>query len=97
MLGQGLAALRLFINGMIKKMKGKHIGIKIGFFAALLSVGLPFQNWFRTDVILSMSKTYIVPSVVVMERCANDSCVWRDLSTCACTVFGRNRSGSSIT
>lgn len=64
--GAGLAALRLFINGMIRKMKGKHIGLKIGFFAALLSVGLPFQNWFRTDVILAMSKTYIVPSVVVM-------------------------------
>lgn len=64
--GAGLAALRLFINGMIRKMKGKHIGVKIGFFAALLSVGLPFQNWFRTDVILAMSKTYIVPSVVVM-------------------------------
>lgn len=64
--GAGLAALRLFINGMIRKMKGKHIGLKIGFFAALLSVGLPFQNWFRTDVILAMSKTFIVPSVVVM-------------------------------
>lgn len=64
--GAGLAALRLFINGMIKKMKGEHIGMKIGFFAALLSVGLPFQNWFRTDVILAMSKTYIIPSVVVM-------------------------------
>lgn len=64
--GAGLAALRLFINGMIKKMKGKHIGVKVGFFAVLLSVGLPFQNWFRTDVILAMSKTYIVPSVIVM-------------------------------
>ena len=64
--GAGLAALRLFINGMIKKMNGKHIGLKLGFFAALLSVGLPFQSWFRTDVILVMSKTYIIPSVVVM-------------------------------
>lgn len=63
--GAGLAALRLFINGMIKKMKGKHVGVKVGFFAALLSVGLPFQNWFR-DVILEMSKTYIVPSLIVL-------------------------------
>ena len=64
--GAGLAAVRLFVNGMIRKMKGKHIGVKIGFFAALLSVGLPFQNWFRTDILLAMSKTYIIPSVIVM-------------------------------
>ncbi|MBS7346045.1 MAG: MFS transporter permease [Caryophanon sp.] len=64
--GAGLAALRLFINGMIRKMKGKHIGVKIGFFAALLSVGLPFQNWFRTDVLLAMSHSFIVPSIVVL-------------------------------
>ena len=64
--GAGLAMLRLFINGMIGKMKGKHIGVKIGFFAALLSVGVPFQSWFRTDVLFAMSKTYIVPSVIVM-------------------------------
>ncbi|MDM5332159.1 MFS transporter permease [Ureibacillus composti] len=64
--GAGLAMLRLFINGMIRKMKGKHIGVKIAFFAGLLSVGLPFQNWFRTDVLFAMSKTFIVPSVVVM-------------------------------
>ncbi|MGE7667604.1 MFS transporter permease [Ureibacillus composti] len=64
--GAGLAMLRLFINGMISKMKGKHIVVKIAFFAGLLSVGLPFQNWFRTEVIFAMSKTFIVPSVVVM-------------------------------
>lgn len=64
--GAGLAMLRLFINGMISKMKGKHIGVKIIFFAGLLSVGLPFQNWFRTEVIFAMSKTFIIPSVIVM-------------------------------
>ena len=64
--GAGLAMLRLFINGMISKMKGKHIGVKIGFFAALLGVGVPFQSWFRTDVLFAMSKTFIVPSVIVM-------------------------------
>lgn len=64
--GAGLALLRLFINGMIRKMKGKNIGIKIVFFSGLLSIGLPFQNWFRTDVLLAMSKSFIVPSVVVM-------------------------------
>ncbi|RKQ17499.1 hypothetical protein [Ureibacillus endophyticus] len=36
--GAELAMLRLFINGMISKMKGKHIGVKIIFFAGLLSV-----------------------------------------------------------
>lgn len=64
--GAGLAMLRLFINGMIGKMKGKHIGVKIGFFAALLGVGVPFQSWFRTDMLFAMSKTFIVPSVIVM-------------------------------
>lgn len=64
--GSGLALLRLFINAMIGKMKGKHIVVKVGFFAALLGVGIPFQSWFRTEVIFSMSKTFIVPSVSVM-------------------------------
>lgn len=64
--GAGLAGLRLFINAMIAKMKGKPVVMKIGFFAALLSVGLPFQNWFRTEVIFSMSKAFIVPSITVL-------------------------------
>lgn len=64
--GAGLALLRMVINAMIAKMKGKHIAVKIGFFAALLSVGLPFQNWFRTDVLFAMSKSFIVPSITVM-------------------------------
>lgn len=58
--------LRLFINGMIGKIKGKRIGVKIAFFAGLLSVGFPFQNWFRTEVNFAMSKTFIIPSVIVM-------------------------------
>lgn len=64
--GAGLALLRMVINAMIAKMKGKHIAVKIGFFASLLSVGLPFQNWFRTDVLFAMSKSFIVPSITVM-------------------------------
>ena len=64
--GAGLALLRLFINAMIRKMKGKHIVVKIGFFAALLGIGIPFQSWFRTEVIFSMSKAFIVPSISVM-------------------------------
>lgn len=64
--GAGLALLRLFINAMIRKMKGKHIVVKVSFFAALLGVGLPFQSWFRTEVIFSMSKAFIVPSISVM-------------------------------
>ncbi|WP_339263003.1 MFS transporter permease [Solibacillus sp. FSL W7-1472] len=64
--GSGLALLRLFINTMIGKMKGKHIVVKIGFFAVLLGLGIPFQSWFRTEVIFSMSKAFIVPSISVM-------------------------------
>ena len=64
--GAGLAGLRLFINAMIGKMKGKNIFVKIGFFAALLGVGIPFQSWFRTEVIFSMSKAFIVPSITVL-------------------------------
>lgn len=66
LVGAGLALLRVFINGMIAKMKGKSIFVKVAFFAALLSVGLPFQNWFRTEVIFSMSKAFMVPSILVM-------------------------------
>ena len=64
--GAGLALLRLFINAMIRKMKGKPIVVKVGFFAALLGLGVPFQSWFRTEVIFSMSKAFIVPSISVM-------------------------------
>lgn len=64
--GLGLALLRLFVNGSIKKMKGKHIGVKILFFAVLLGFGLPFQNWFRKDVIFAMSSEYILPCIIVM-------------------------------
>lgn len=40
--------------------------VKIGFFGALLSVGLPFQNWFRTDVLFAMNQSFVVPSIIVM-------------------------------
>lgn len=63
--GLGLAMLRLFVNGMIKKMKGKHIGVKVLFFAVLLGLGIPFQNWFRTDVLLAMSRDYLIPCIIV--------------------------------
>ena len=63
--GLGLAMLRLFINGMIKKMKGKPVGVKVFFFAVLLGCGIPFQNWFRTDILLSMNREYLVPCIIV--------------------------------
>ena len=63
--GLGLAMLRLFVNGMIKKMKGKHIGVKVLFFAVLLGFGIPFQNWFRKDVLLAMSRDYLIPCIIV--------------------------------
>lgn len=64
--GAALALLRLFVNAMIRKMKGKHIAVKIAFFAVLLGLGLPFQNWFRKDVLFAMSKSFIVPSIFVL-------------------------------
>lgn len=64
--GAGLALLRLFINAMIGKMKGKNILVKFAFFAALLSVGIPFQSWFRTEVLFAMSKSFMLPSITVL-------------------------------
>ncbi|MBQ0140697.1 MAG: hypothetical protein KBT36_15590 [Kurthia sp.] len=54
-------------------MKGKPIFVKVAFFAVLLGLGLPFQNWFRTEVIFSMSKAFIIPSITIMV--ANVVCV----------------------
>lgn len=62
--GIGLAFLRMLVNGAIKKMKGKHFGVKVVFFAVLLGLGIPFQNWFRKDVILSMDGNYVLPCVL---------------------------------
>ena len=62
--GFGLALLRIGVNGAIKKMKGKHIGIKLLFFVGLLGLGLPFQNWFRNDVLFTMSSDYILPCII---------------------------------
>lgn len=64
--GAGLALLRIFINAMIAKMKGKHLVVKVGFFAVLLGVGIPFQSWFRTEIIFSMNKAFMIPSITVM-------------------------------
>ena len=64
--GLGLALLRLFVNNSIKKMKGKSIYIKILFFAVLLGIGLPFQSWFRNDVLLSMDSSFLPSSLLIM-------------------------------
>ena len=57
--GCGLGLLRLFVNSQIKKMKGKSLGRKIAFFAILLGIGLPFQNWFRVNVLFAMDKSFL--------------------------------------
>lgn len=62
--GLGLALLRIGVNSAIKKIKGKHISMKILFFTSLLGLGLPFQNWFRKNVIFAMDTEYILPSIV---------------------------------
>ena len=60
--------LRLFVNSQIKKMKGKSLGRKILFFAVLLGIGLPFQNWFRVNVLFSMEKSFL-PWTISMMVC----------------------------
>ncbi len=62
--GWGLAILRVFVNASILKMKGKSWGVKILFFAVLLGFGLPFQSWFRKEVIFSMESAFIIPSII---------------------------------
>ena len=57
--GCAVGLLRLFVNSQIKKMKGKSLGRKILFFAILLGIGLPFQNWFRVNVLLTMDKSFL--------------------------------------
>lgn len=65
-IGLGLGLLRLFVNNSIKKMKGKSWKVKVLFFSVLLGLGLPFQNWFRKDVIMSMDSTYLVGSIMML-------------------------------
>ena len=64
--GFGLALLRIFVNNSIKKMKGKGWKIKVLFFGVLLGVGLPFQSWFRNEVLLSMNPDYLPRSIIVL-------------------------------
>ena len=66
MVGIGLGLLRLFINNSIKKMKDKNWKVKGLFFAVLLSLGLPFQSWFRNEVLLSMDSAYVANSIIIM-------------------------------
>ncbi|EDP69091.1 hypothetical protein CAT7_06206 [Carnobacterium sp. AT7] len=65
-IGIGLGLLRLFVNNSIKKMKGKSIGIKILFFAVLLGIGLPFQTWFRTNILFSMDSDILPRSIAML-------------------------------
>ena len=58
--------LRLFVNSQIKKMKGKNLGRKVLFFAILLGIGLPFQNWFRVNVIMTMDKSFMPWTIFMM-------------------------------
>ena len=64
--GTGLGLLRLFVNSSIKKMKGKGWKSKVLFFGVLLGLGLPFQSWFRNNVLLSIDSTYLMSSIIIM-------------------------------
>lgn len=64
--GCAVGSLRLFVNSQIKKMKGKSLFRKILFFAILLSIGLPFQNWFRVNVIMTMDRAFMPWNIAIM-------------------------------
>ena len=64
--GLGLALLRMFVNSSIKKMKGKGWKSKVLFFTVLLGLGLPFQSWFRNNVLLSVDSAYLLSSIIMM-------------------------------
>ena len=64
--GAGLGLLRLFMNRSLRKMKGKGWTAKILFFAVLLGFGLPFQNWFRKEILFGMDSEYLVRSIVIL-------------------------------
>lgn len=65
-IGIGLGLLRLLVNGSIKKMKGKDWKVKVLFFAILLGLGLPFQSWFRNEVLFKMDAAYLTGSITIM-------------------------------
>ncbi|SDH47122.1 hypothetical protein SAMN04487975_10519 [Planococcus glaciei] len=65
-IGMALAFLRLFVNNSIKKMKGKSWTVKVVFFAVLLGFGLPFQSWFRNEVLFKMDSAYLGGSVLML-------------------------------
>ena len=65
-IGLGLALLRLFVNSSIKKMKGKDWKVKVLFFAVLLGFGLPFQSWFRNEVLFSMDSAFLAESISML-------------------------------
>src|SRR5690606_41306246 len=62
-IGLALALLRLFVNSSIKKMKGKNWKLKVVFFAVLLGFGLPFQSWFRNEVLFDMASALLPGSI----------------------------------
>jgi hypothetical protein len=47
-------------------MKGKKLSRKILFFAILLGIGLPFQSWFRVNVMFSMDKSFMPWTILMM-------------------------------
>ena len=64
--GCGRGLLRIFVNNQIKKMKGKKLSRKILFFAILLGIGIPFQSWFRVNVMFSMDKSFMPWTILMM-------------------------------
>lgn len=64
--GTGLGLLRIFVNNSIKKMKGKSLVAKTAFFAVLLGIGIPFQTWFRVNVLFAMDSAILPRSIGIL-------------------------------
>lgn len=66
LVGFSLPILFLFVTNMMKKMKGKPIYIKISIFVFFLGVGVLFQNWFRGNVVITLTHESIIPCVLIL-------------------------------
>lgn len=64
--GTGLGLLRIVVNNSIKKMKGKSFIVKFAFFAVLLGIGIPFQSWFRVNVLFAMDSAILPRSIGIL-------------------------------
>lgn len=51
-------------------MKGKGWTSKVLFFDVLLGLGLPFQSWFRNNILLSTDSSYLMSCFSIVFICS---------------------------